>query len=486
MSIRQRFMRGAMTLGAGQAAGQGLSFARNIIVARLIGPEDFGIAATFAITVSMLEMLSDFAADRLVVQDRDGHEDGFLATVHTWQLGRGIVMSGALFALAWPLALLFRVPEAYWSFNWLALTPLARGLIHLDIRRQQRSMHFWPWVGTELGSQALATLAALPLAWWLCDYSVMLWVLLIRAWSQALLSHVFATNRYRWAWQRDVVRRLFAFGLPLLANGLLLFAIMQGDRVLVGARYSMEALGYYSAAFVLAGAPAMLLGSTANSLFLPALSSAQDDAPVFSRRYALCAEVFALAAAASGTVLILLSGLLLQQIYGEAYMPAAAILTWLAIAQTVRMLRVAPLLGAMARGDTISTFLTNVYRLIGFLLALVAALWHAPITYVAASAAIGEVAALMYAVARITRRHEQPLLISVRVAVVLAAVLALSAAVAVPLVQVQNLFAQIGLTLGCLLVVVTVTIGILPSVRSEARRVLAQGIGALRGVAIAP
>ena len=74
---------------------QGLSFVRNIIVARLISPQDFGIAATFAITMSLLEMISDLAADRLIIQAKDGEDPQLQATAQLWQFTRGLMLRPA-------------------------------------------------------------------------------------------------------------------------------------------------------------------------------------------------------------------------------------------------------------------------------------------------------------------------------------------------------------------------------------------------------
>ena len=84
----------------GQVVGRSFSFIRNIIIARLISPNDFGIAATFVITVSLLEMISDLAAHRLLVQAKDGNEERFQETAHLLMVVRGAVNAVLLFLLA--------------------------------------------------------------------------------------------------------------------------------------------------------------------------------------------------------------------------------------------------------------------------------------------------------------------------------------------------------------------------------------------------
>src|SRR5438445_272180 len=82
----------------------------------------------------------------------------------------------------------------------------------------------------DFGTNLFITLLALPLAFSLRNYSVMLWLLLLQGVSSMVGSHLLAERPYRWAWDRNYLKRVFAFGWPLLVNGLLMFLIFQGDR----------------------------------------------------------------------------------------------------------------------------------------------------------------------------------------------------------------------------------------------------------------
>src|SRR6056297_3280145 len=96
----RRYLKGGLLLSGGSMLSAGCSFARNIIIARLISVEDFGIAATFALTMSLIEMASNLALDRLLVQAPDGDSPHMLATGHAFQVFRGVLSAIALFALA--------------------------------------------------------------------------------------------------------------------------------------------------------------------------------------------------------------------------------------------------------------------------------------------------------------------------------------------------------------------------------------------------
>src|SRR3972149_4355777 len=176
MSLRASILKGGLKLGANQGVAQACSFVRSVILARLISPEDFGIAATLAITISLFEMVSNLSAELLLVQAEDGNEPRFQKTAQLLRAGRGLINASFIFALAGPVSRLFGVPESRWAFQCLALVPAIKGFTHLDLNRLQRNMEFGPAVINDIASTVLVTLVAWPLAQSLRDFSAMLWL----------------------------------------------------------------------------------------------------------------------------------------------------------------------------------------------------------------------------------------------------------------------------------------------------------------------
>ncbi|HEY4907333.1 MAG TPA: oligosaccharide flippase family protein, partial [Candidatus Acidoferrum sp.] len=116
MSVFNSIFKGGSQLALGQIVSQACSFVRNLVIARIVSPADFGIAATFAMTLSLMEMVSNVASEMLLVQSPDGNEPGLQSTAQAMKVVRGIGNSLILLALAIPLSHLFGVPQATWAF----------------------------------------------------------------------------------------------------------------------------------------------------------------------------------------------------------------------------------------------------------------------------------------------------------------------------------------------------------------------------------
>jgi O-antigen/teichoic acid export membrane protein len=416
MSSHRSILRGGATLGFGQVVSQVCSFGRNIIVARLISPKDFGIAATFAVTVSIFEMISNMSADKLLIQAKDGDEAPFQKTAQLIHAGRGLMNASIVFLAGGPIASLFGEPQARWAFECVALVPLLRGLLHLDTSRLQREMRFRPAVTVDVGSQLLVTAAALPLAFWLRDYTAMLWVLVLQAGSATIISHLVAQRDYGWAWEKSYARRIISFGWPLLINGLLLFIIMDGDRVIIGSAhrmfptssYTLADLGVYSVGFALAQAPAGFTANICTSLFLPLLSRAQESRPQFERRYLASAQIVSLMAIVVATGFILAGGRFVTLVYGQRYAAAGIYIGWLSAMWALRILRSAPTTAAMAYGDTRNAMVSNLARSSALIGLLFVAATGRSLVWIAVCGFLGELVALMVCVWRLQLRHGLP------------------------------------------------------------------------------
>ena len=389
-----RRLTGGLLLTVGNVVSALGSFVRNIIIARLVSVEDFGIAATFALTVAMIELCSNLAIDRLLVQAPDGDDEELQATAHTIQLAQGIVGAIVLFLIATPIANLFDIPEVAWAFQLLALVPLIRGLSHLDRCRFQREMRFGPAVLVETGPQVAATLAAIPATYFAGDYTAMLWVVFTQIILLTVFSHLVAKRRYSISWRWPLVRRALSFGIPLVLNGFLMFGIFQGDRAIVGATFGMTELGWFGAAFALTLAPTMVIARICQSFFLPQLAKAQYDEPDFSNTANVTMQVCLLGGILVAVGFSVAGPSLINVLYGERYMAGAAVIGILGIMQGIRVTRAGPTIVSIARGQTTAPLWANIVRTIGLGISLVAVWKGFGVMGIAVGSLAGEVIAL--------------------------------------------------------------------------------------------
>ena len=352
--------------------------------------------------------MSDLSVDKVLIQSERGDEPAMQGTAHSVLVLRGVLLALVLLALSGPVSALFNVPGARWAFACGALVPLIRGFTHLDPVRVQRGMRYLPVTLAEVCPQALATVAAWPVAVWVGNYAAVLWLMIGQSVATVVFSHLLARRRYELSFDRQSLRILTAFALPLVANGLLLFAANQGDRAIVGAAYSMDVLGVYAVAAVLIGTPGFILAKTATALGLPILARVQGSPGPFLTRYSLCIEALCLIAAAVAVPLIVGGDRLVTLVYGHQYSGAQAYVAWLGAMYAVWALRIGPTLAAMSRGDTVNAVVANIARACALVGVIGATAMGAGLEWVVIWGLAGEGAALLVSTRRLRRVHGVP------------------------------------------------------------------------------
>lgn len=413
----KKAIKGTLFLGAGRMMDRGLQLLRNIIVARLVSPEDFGIAALFVMTISLLEMISNLAIDTLLIQSPQGENKRFQQTSQLMTAVRGCGIAVILFLFASPVAGIFNIPEATWAFRLLAVVPLIRGLAHQDMARLQRQLNYKPLLMADIISQLVSFLFAWPLAAWLGNYSAILYLIIIQVLVRTIISHVMAERSYAWGWEPLHARQIMTFGWPLLINGILLFLIWQGDRFIIGAAdnffsretYSKTLLGYYSAAFVLSSAIVDAILSVLVPLMLPLLSNVQGDPAQFQKRYRFCIHFFTSISSIIGIFFILMGSWLMVQVYGNQYDTAGALMIWLGAMQSIRVLRTAPTTISLAKGDSRNPTISNFFRALSFVLAFTFAARGMDILWIAASGLVGELLAILPSIVMLKYKFSIPM-----------------------------------------------------------------------------
>jgi O-antigen/teichoic acid export membrane protein len=442
-NLHGRLIRGSVLLFASKGVSQVCSFVRNVIVARAIGVENFGIAATFSITVSILDMLGGLSVDKLLIQAKDGNDEKFQSAAHVVLALRGIGAGLLILAAAWPMAVLFGVPQATWAFRYLALVPILKGLVHLDPQRAQREMNFRASVGLEMAEQVVPTLLAWPLGVWLHDYSTILWLLIIQYSVSATGSFLISKRPYRWHWDGVYIKRFFAFGWPLLINGFLLFGVFQGDRFLIATSgkiighhaYSLRDLGVYSVALSLTLTPMAALSNIGSSLMLPLFARSQSDGKEFRLQYATCSELVALFCGWFALPLILAGGWLVKTVYGSDYEQVRFFIGWMAAAQALRIARTTPTSAAMAYGDTRNALVSNLVRSGALVGTLIVVAVGGPLKWVAVASCCGEAAGLTVCLWKLRRDHHIPMSLGIRAIVPVIVVMAVCGMVSMAITE---------------------------------------------------
>jgi O-antigen/teichoic acid export membrane protein len=422
----------ALMLVSGNAFASALLLIRNLIVARMLSPEDYGIASTFAIVMSIVEMLSYLGLQQMIVVDKDGDDPHVQAAMQGFQAMRGTFSAIVMFFVARPYAAFLGIEHVAWAYELLAMVPLINGLQHFDQHRLKRHLNFTPSIVSSTVPALVATVALWPIAAFFDDYRVMLASLLVQAVAMVLLSHLTAERRYRIAYDAAIIRRSIVFGWPLLLNGILLFGIFNGEKLIVGRELGMAALAIFAMGFTLTLTPTLVMANSLQSFFLPQLSAARDRDAEF--------QLLGRAAVESGLVVgvvlvmgtALVGGPVVGYLLGPKYFDILPIMLPLAVMQAVRVAKTGSSIIALAKGQSGNATWANMFRILALPVAWIIAIRTGDIIAIIWVAVAAEAAGFLFALYLVRRRaglHVRwlvlPIILSVLVCVVSTTVITL-------------------------------------------------------------
>lgn len=249
---------------------QAFRFVANIVFARVLAPEAFGIMALVNVLIQGLHMLSDAGVWICVVQSPRGEDPKFLQTAWTVQVCRGFYLWIASCLIAWPAAWFYQEWLLLYFVPLVGATCVISGFNSVSMFLQNRRMALFRLALIEVIAYAIPTCVAIVAV----QYYHTVWVLVFAAIGtsivQLILSHVMLPSVvHRFSWDRAAVRELLGFGRWVFVSSFFTFLASQADRLIVGAATSVAKLGIYHIAAMFASVPTILVSTLANNLLIP-------------------------------------------------------------------------------------------------------------------------------------------------------------------------------------------------------------------------
>ncbi len=318
------------------ALGRFGTIAINIVLARALGPEAFGTFAVALIALLAVLSLNDLGVSLAIVRWQEDPRH-IAPTVTSISFAMSVVLAAAMAAAASPVAHLTGAPDAASVIQVMAIGVLIDGLtmtpaalLQREFRQRRRFLidQVNTWLGsfTALGL-ALFGFGAMSLAIGRLTGSIAALVLFLRASPLPL----------RFGWDRDQVRPLLNFGLPLAGASLVVFGSGYADQVTIGALLGPVTLGLYTMAFNLSGWPLALFSAPLRAVAPALFARMQSEPERMTRAFAQLLGALVSVVTPACIALSATAGPIVLIVYGAAWAPAALALQWLGLSALARI-----------------------------------------------------------------------------------------------------------------------------------------------------
>lgn len=315
-----------------------MQMAAQIVLARLLGPEQYGLFAMSVVVMSFSAFFSDIGMAYGLIQ-RKTLDDTHVRFVFGWQIVLGVAVAGLLALLAGPLAEFFREPRLQAVI--FALAPLAFlqaiSAVSLNLLKREldfKALQIAQTIAYFLGYVCLG----IPLA--LAGAGV--WSL-VAAWAaQSLVSLIlmYCVARHPLAplFRHSDALSMGRFGGTVLLTNLTNWLIGNVDRTVVARTLDSASLGLYANAYNLVNAPSTTMLGFMQPVLYSACARVQDDPQRIRKAYLMLMAGIGLTVMPVFFAMSAVADTLVLALYGQHWAQAAEVLQPIALAMPIALL----------------------------------------------------------------------------------------------------------------------------------------------------
>jgi O-antigen/teichoic acid export membrane protein len=328
-SLKQLATHGSLWTIGGYGISQALRFGTNLVLAKLLFPEAFGLMAIVNGVMQGLVMFSDVGIAQSIMRHTRRDDPDFYNTAWTVQIIRGLLLALVGAVLSWPVGQFYDPFVTRFIFV-VALTAAINGFNSTKLFTANRDLQLGRLIIVDVVSQIFSIGVMIGFAWY--EHSV--WSLVFGAIAASVmklaLSHlVFPGERNRICWQPAAVRELFHFGRWIFLSTVFCFLALQTDKLILGrmlhqeGRVHLDYLGIYSVGFAMIATVTGIFEQLAGRVLMPVMVHATEYSVArFADLLLRSRRIILMTAAVAITDLMLLAPSMFRVLYDARYRDA--------------------------------------------------------------------------------------------------------------------------------------------------------------------
>ena len=302
-----------------------------LVLARVLGPETYGVISAATVYVTFTTLLLDQGLAAALVQ-RPHPGPRLAGAVASANLLAALLLGGATAALSPHVAAFFSAPALRPLLVVLGLGLVLKGLAITPRAMLQRELRFRAIGIADIVGGAAGAVAGIAAVLLGAGIWSMAWMVLT---TDAIVGVALAWTGGRGARPNlhlGELREILPFSLRIFGSNALAFLSRNADNILVGRFLGVGALSIYSMSYRVLVVPVQMIGQTVNRVAFPLFARLQDRLDLVAAGLLRAMDVLAIAAIIPMVLVSAAAPELIHLVLGPQWSAAAPVLTVLAIA----------------------------------------------------------------------------------------------------------------------------------------------------------
>ena len=261
---------------AERVGAQGVKLLVELVLARILLPEQYGVIAMVAVFITVFNVFVDSGLGNALIQKKDADDLDF-SSVFWFNVVWCVVLYGVLFLISPLVASFYHREELTQILRVLGLQIVISGVKNVYQAYVSRTMQFRKFFFSTLGGTVGAAVIGITMAY--RGYGV--WALVAQQLFNVLTDTVILTITVKWHPKRifsfERLKGLLSYGWKLLLSALLDTLYNEARSLIIGRKYTSEDLAFYNRGELFPQVIAANVNTSIDSVLLPTMSREQDE-----------------------------------------------------------------------------------------------------------------------------------------------------------------------------------------------------------------
>ncbi len=274
-NLERKVVKGSFWIVVVRIVQRLLGLARNIVLARILSPDDFGLFGIALLVLSLLERFTTTGfSQALIAKKEKPHQ--YLDTAWTVEAIRGIFLAGVLLISADWVGGFFNEPLAATVIRLLSFNILLSGFTNVGVVFFRKNLKFEKDFIYKVGGPIVDLITTIIAILVLRNIYALVIGSLVGATANLVISYLVHPYRPKFRIDLAKFKELFDFSKWIFGSSIVDYLLTEGDDILVGKVLGAGTLGIYQMAYRISNFPATQVTHLIGSVSFPAYSKLQD------------------------------------------------------------------------------------------------------------------------------------------------------------------------------------------------------------------
>lgn len=359
--MRGKLVKGTVWIVSARALANLSTTVGMIILARILGPADFGLVALGTTMLVVLSSVTELSLTSALVQ----HHNPTLAHYNTaWTLNalRGAAIAAAFALATIPAIMFYHEPRLAVVMPCLAVGLLVSGLSNPRMLMLTKQLVFWQQFMLQVTQKLVTLVVSVGVAILFRNYWALIAGTLAGQATGVVLSYLVLPFRPRISFRHS--RELFGFSVWLTLGQIVSTVSLKLDQLLIGGVLGRTALGYYTVGDNLAVTPTRETTAPITNTLFPAFSQLTHDRERLAAAYQSAQGLVTSIALPAGVGMAMIADPLVRLVMGDKWLPAVFVIQVLASIMALQTIGTLSQPLSMAAGETRLLFKRDLQALV--------------------------------------------------------------------------------------------------------------------------